>query len=1523
MTKGPLERKTMKEEIETQTSERLFVLSANDKSSTEKAMQKLGVYLEQRPEIFQNDLLSNLAYTLGQRKSLHSWRIAITASSSADLVVALSCGKILPCKQDLQDLSIGWVFTGQGAQWWAMGRELYDQYPIYTAAIDRADAHLRRIGADFSLKTELTKDETATLVNAAYISQPSCTAIQLALVDLLQSWGLRPSAVVGHSSGEIGAAYAAGIIGFEDAMTIAYHRGRLIPVLKKKFPTLDGCMMAVGAGESQITPLIDRIHPSLGQARVACINSPSSVTVSGDSKAVDELGFIIQETYPDMFVRKLQVDTAYHSHHMNLVAKDYTESLHGLALPKDSGIRFYSSLLGRLTTGYELDASYWVQNLTCPVRFDEAVQSMCLPVDDSKTGVNHLIELGPHAALQGPIKQILRHVGGPVSKIGYTSVLSRKKDAVQTALSLAGSLFVKGVVLDMSAVNFPKPLERPPQVLIDMPRYPWNHSTKFYHENRFTQTHKFYNAPRNDIIGILAPYSNDLEPTWRNIVRLDDLPWLRHHQMQGLTLFPIAGFLVMALEAAAQSSFISDVQYDNIVVHDLVVENPAMLTEEELEMTITLRNTRHLSSNELLHDFVIRSWSKSKGWTEHCTGGVAVKAANLNEVDSKRTNQTRQEKLETKLTTMTRQATHSVPTGSMYEQLAEIGVSYGASFQGLQNCHASSNGSVATIAQPNTLAEMPHHVETNYLLHPALIEQIISMYWPVFSTLGPLHTVHLPSRIGKTTVCLRACDRIKAPRHDLKAVCEASAPISAIQSNTISVFAFDPSGEAVIAIEDLSISPILESSINAEDTGPQELCYKLEWEPVSSQLDVEEQTVGQPVFDADVVIIHGETDLQYTMASALSAQINDLAGMQPTTGTLDSVLAYTEDKLCIFLTEIDQPILADLDKSQFEMLQRFLIKARGVLWIVHGAYARAKDPTANMVVGLSRTLRSEGTLMKFITLELDGHRDIEISSMVSTIARVFNMTLSTDSKMEETELLERDGLLHTPRMMNDHELNHYVDQQIHPSATEPTDFSNTQRPLRGMLRTPGVLDSLTFEDDESLQTPLMEEYVEFHVKAIGVNAADLEHSSTIGLECSGIVTAIGLRVPNVRVGDRIAAITMQGSLSAIARVHFRSLFKLPERLSFESAASMPLAYCNAVYAMIEQARLCEDDSVLIHDAASAVGQAAVAIAQNIGAQTWTTVRTKDEKHLLMREYGIAEDRIGFAAADTFQEEILDATRGRGVDVVFNTLSEIYLIQATWKCLADFGRLITVGSGSKTSDRSFTGKNASMFSVNIESLAKSRPTLLQRMLADVGQMLQYGKIQPIRLIKTFRVSEALAAFHHVHAAGLHGKAVIIPQDSDLIAVSNPEFLSSCVKRLLTDMQAPRIEKHHTLLRNDATYILIGGTGGLGRSMAKWMISKGGKNIVLLSRSGELKGKAKEQIDSLNVSGANIVVRRCDVANRADVEDLILTGLKDMPPVRGIIHGAMVLHVCVFVTLRCFFIDDTLGRPLRAHDLRAIH
>lgn len=1366
MTRGPLERKTMKEEIDTQTFERLFILSANDKTSTEKAMQSLGVYLEQRPEVFQNDLLSNLAYTLGQRKSLHPWRIAVTASSAVDLVEALSSGKVIPCKQELEMLRMGWVFTGQGAQWWAMGRELYQQYPIYASALEKADAHLVHIGAHFSLIEELGKDEATTQVNAAYISQPSCTAVQLALVDLLRSWGLQPAAVVGHSSGEIAAAYAAGFITFGDAMTIAYHRGRLVPILKKEHPALNGCMMAVGAGEMQIRPLLDRIPLSLGQARIACINSPSSVTISGDEGAVTVLQALLETTYPGMFARKLQVDTAYHSHHMNLVAKEYTEALCGLEPPVSSKIRFYSSLLGRPASSKELDATYWVQNLTCAVRFDEAMQSMCQPISDFKTGVNLLCEIGPHAALQGPIKQILKHVGGAASKIPYASVLARKRDAVQTALTMAGILFVKGAVLNMSLVNFPKPLERPPQVLVDMPRYAWNHSSKFYHESRFTKIHKFHDAPKNDIIGVLAAYSNDLEPTWRNVVRLDDLPWLRHYQMQGVTIFPISGFLAMALEAIAQKALATETHWDSIEIENLVIKSPVMLAEEELEMTITLRPGQDDSGGSKSHEFIIRSWSQSKGWTDNCNGVIALLYMDNNEVDGLRSQRLKRQVTYSKSVEITQAATECVLSSHMYAQLAEIGVSYGASFQGLQNCHASACGSAALITTADTSVEMPHHHETNYIIHPAFVEQLISMYWPVFTAMGSLSTVHLPSSIGKATISSRALRLPRAPGSTLQAICEPKGPLVGNTSNKLSMYAVDGAGETIITVEDLSISPILELQTGTELDNIHELCYKLDWEPMSGLKEGDTKQVEQPCCDSEVVIVHGETDMQHTIASLLASRLIESFGVKTAICTVTNIAHDTTDKLYIVLTELERPLLATMSAPQFEVLKFMLTTAQGVLWMVHGS----KSPDANMILGLSRALRSEGTLSKFVTLELDEGRELEPLEVVTSAFRVFLLTLDTHSTTEETEFREVNGTLVTPRIIHDHDLNGYIHNQVHPAAAEPARLCDIERPLHGSLAVPGAVESLIFDDDNRLQCPLQRNHVEIWVKAIGLNAVDSSETSAIGLECSGTITAIGSDVPNLHVGERVVAMTMQGSLSTVVRVDSRSVLSIPDNISFESAASMPIAYCTAIYALIDQARLMEGETVLIHDAASPIGQAAVTVAQMIGAHVWVTVKTEEEKMLIMQQFSISQDKIWSVGSSYFAERIRHVTQGNGLDVVLNTQTDQRTMRATWSCLAKFGRFIKIGDEQAIQLNIPHGKSATVLSADIIALAEYRPQIMHRTLADVARMLRYRQIQPLHRIKSFNASETPSALQYVAGLGPHGKSVIVLKEGDLVTVS---------------------------------------------------------------------------------------------------------------------------------------------------------
>lgn len=673
LEKAPLAKKNPNEPAEAAApTKRLFVLTANDKATLEVQMKNLIVYLEQRPEMFQKDLMSNLAYTLGQRRSHLAYKIAVPATTSFEFIQTLSSGGATPAKES-EPLRLGFIFTGQGAQWHAMGRELYEHYPVFTASLDAADKCLAALGSEWSLVEELSKDAKSSLVGLAHVSQPACTAVQLALVDLLRSWGIRPHAVAGHSSGEIAAAYAAGCVTFENCMAVAYHRGRLTPILKNRYPELRGTMMAVGCTKEEGQAMVDELQEK--ECRIACFNSPTSLTISGDEPAVAELEKAMEKK--GLFNRRLVVDSAYHSHHMEMVAKDYIDAIQYLDQPTPTDVKFHSSLLGQFIEGDKLQASYWVDNLTCPVRFCEAVQSMVAPTELHKTGVNMLVELGPHAGLQGPIKQILKDLGGAAMKIPYASALIRKRDAVDTALELAGNLFTKGASLNFEAINFPNP-GKTPMVLIDMPRYAWNHSQKYWHESRFTLKKKNRPAARNDILGSLAPYSNDFEPTWRNIVRTDDLPWLRHHKIQSLTLYPMAGFIAMAIEAAVQRAAAREIEFDTFELRDVSVHSPLMITDEDVEMNITLRASQEgtLVSSETWDEFRILSWGANKGWTEHCKGLIAVKSHESNDVDTARQALETETTLKSTIASINKASTIVVAKNTMYDALNDLGVAY-------------------------------------------------------------------------------------------------------------------------------------------------------------------------------------------------------------------------------------------------------------------------------------------------------------------------------------------------------------------------------------------------------------------------------------------------------------------------------------------------------------------------------------------------------------------------------------------------------------------------------------------------------------------------------------------------------------------------------------------------------------------------------------------------------------------------------------------------------------------------------
>ncbi|KAK2623593.1 hypothetical protein QTJ16_007147 [Diplocarpon rosae] len=1502
-------------------AKRLYVLSANDKPSLEGRMHDLTVYLEQRPEVFQNSLLPNLAYTLGQRRSHLAHKVAIPARGSAELIPALASNDI-PSSRSVAEPKIGFVFTGQGAQWHAMGRELFDAYPVFAATMERIDQYLTELGADFSLLDELSKGAESSKVSTAHISQPACTAVQLALTDLLKSWGIRPSAVTGHSSGEIGAAYAAGALSLESCVTIAYFRGQMIVLLKEKYAELKGAMMAVGGSPGDVCALIKLLKK--GKATVACINSPSSITVSGDEEAINELQAAVEEE--QMFNRRLRVDTAYHSHHMELVADDYRETIKDVKSQRADSVFFHSSLKGCQVRTTDLGPSYWVENLICPVRFSEALQSMCASTDGSSIPcVDVLLEIGPHAALEGPVKQILKSMGANYTKIPYSAVLLRNEDSVDTALQLAATMFMKGVEINFEAINFPFPGIKVPALLTNLPRYSWNHSTKYWHESRIAERHSNRPFARNDLIGTLASYSNDLEPTWRNIIRADDVPWVRHHRMQNMSVYPMAGYIAMAVEAASQRAVLRNVTFDKFELREVTVSRPLVIHEGmDLEANITLRafaeGTR--ASSDAWDEFRIFSWAKDRSWIEHCRGLIsAVKSAGGNVVDGAQQKLDAKLALVSKMNAFTDACTSEVDTLEMYETLSAVGAGYGQTFQGLENCRAGNNHAVADLIVPDTAAVMPKGYEPDFIIHPAFLDQFIQIVWPIFGAgWKGLDVLYMPSFV-KSMSLSKSVTRKSGDR--MRVFATGNPTLAHPAATKLSLFATssDIGDEALISMESLVMTPVFDSSDVSSCGANRELCFKLQWEalpakythaggadtPVSFTSDAEVTDevdfarisgldvslnggmygmLTPPTFDTDVAIICDETT-QPDLLCSLQDLIVDLTQRIPTVYSFGSV--ETEGKVCIVLSELAKPIVSNLSSADFQYIQKMLASAVGALWVVRGAYTNSSNPDAEMVIGMARSVRSE-TLLKFVTLDLGASPELSSTGAAEKIFEVLKLTFSSDSPAvgADMEFQERNGTLFIPRVVHDVEMDKFVHQETQcPAAPSLQPFNQLGRPLKIAIETPGALDTIYFTDDLAVGTPLPDFEVEIQVMATSMNFKDIMtsmgqlSSGYLGVECAGIISAVGSKVIDLNVGDRVCAMS-QGAYATYTRCLETSTHKISQSMSFEDASTIPVIYCTAFYSLFDLGRLIKGESVLIHAAAGGVGQAAIILCQMTGAEIFATVGSVAKKEFLMSEYHIPEDHIFYSRNTSFAKAINRATNGQGVDVVLNSLAGDAL-RETWDCLAHFGRFIEIGkldimSNSRLEMARFE-HNAIFASVDLTVVAAERPKIMKRLLSDIFGLIGKGLVKPISPIAVFPISDVESAFRTLQGGKIMGKIVLVPKPDDQV-------------------RAVPCKTPKNLLQADASYVIIGGTGGLGRSMSRWMIQKGARNIVLLSRSGKTDGKVGDLIDEAKTLGANIVVKACDVTSQDHVEKLVSTDLSHLPSIKGVIHAAMVLDDVLF-------------------------
>ncbi|KAL4784866.1 hypothetical protein BJX76DRAFT_367271 [Aspergillus varians] len=792
--------------------------------------EKLAAYLAENQVS-----IADVAATLSSRRTMHRFRSFAIASGLDSAIEHIQ--DPLPVAQWKSKLDsvprLGFVFTGQGAQWFAMGRSLLEQSPLFLQTLERCDTILQALPQDrpsWSVVGELQKSQQDSNLSQTEYSQPICTAVQLGLLAVLAQWGIKPSGVVGHSSGELAATYAAGLLSFENALVAAYYRGVHMGSGAAAPGSVPGAMMAVGMTEVEVTA---ELEPYAGRIAIAAMNSPTSFTVSGDEDAVVELQQALTER--KVFARRLQVAQAFHSHHMLPLAPGYKDALAaypGFKGNKAQSAVMVSSVTGRIADPATMRPEYFTANMTGMVKFSDALSELVLDEEDQRR-IDVLVEIGPHPALKGPANQTLDQLK---LKLPYLGTLDRKVDAYESLLRTAGQLFALGYPVNLEEVNRNQFLDERGEASsiqvgesnIPLPSYAWDHNDRHWAETRLINEHRL-RPFRHSILGARVPGSLETRPRWRNFLRLSEISWLPDHSIDGKVIFPAAGYLNMAVEAAASlvDGAIREFELVDVSVKSaLVISDKDMGTETMVEFVPAVESAE--TSSSIWKHFVVLSVDETGTQREHCTGMIRV------EVGSPDTLHSSSASSKTTVKELREQSFRSMERIRFYQRLHGMGLQYGETFQ-LMTGNVESGDGIATAPitwKPHLFTREEGDIS---IIHPALLD---ACFHPVFASvegkLGQtLRAPYVPTFIRSLRVSgLLDAWKTLETGYEGDVLVETSALGPRTATNDVRVH-LKEEGHLLIDIQGLKLTSLGD---NEADETKRSLFFGTQWKPMFSAL---------------------------------------------------------------------------------------------------------------------------------------------------------------------------------------------------------------------------------------------------------------------------------------------------------------------------------------------------------------------------------------------------------------------------------------------------------------------------------------------------------------------------------------------------------------------------------------------------------------------------------------------------------------------------------------------------------------
>ncbi|AUX29428.1 MULTISPECIES: non-ribosomal peptide synthetase/type I polyketide synthase [Sorangium] len=1399
----------------------LLPLSAKSPEALKALAQAYASHLARAPAE-DTASIGDIAYTASVRRGHHEHRLALVGGSLEALRASLDAflrdethaclaqGRAEPGPRP----RLVFVYPGQGSQWVGMGRALLDEEPVFRAAMDACDHAIQR-EAGFSLLEELRAGASASRLERIDVVQPALFAMEVALSTLWRSWGVHPDAVVGHSMGEVAAAHVAGVLSLEDGARIVCRRSRLLRRLSGQ-----GAMALVGLS-------LDRAEEALSgyedRLSVAVSNSERSSVLSGDPGALDEV--LARLSQANVFCKRVKVDVASHSPQVDPLRSELLDALSGLA-PGAATLPIYSTVTGRAREGAGFGPEYWVENLRRPVRFSQAVQRLIAD------GHALFLEVSPHPILLPALEEGL-DVGGQ-SGAALPS-LRRGEEERRNLLESLGALYTRGYPVEWRRL-YPNGGR-----CVRLPTYPWQRQRLWIEVARGSTAVRGAVDTGHPLLGAQLPVAG-AGAVFEAVLG----PSLDDHRVFGEPVVPATVMLELARAAATRQPGSGRAR-----VKALELTVPLVLPASgELRMQVVMSDAPAGSAAVGVYSQAA-SAPAGEAWTLHARGHVEPLPTDA-------------EPPALDLAEARARCSAAVDVAALYAAWRDLGLDYGPAFQGITALWQGEGEAVARVGLPAG-ASGSALADTACGVPPALLDAALQALSAAMPLLAKGH-VYLPVEVGEFTAWQPGATAFWVYARGTS----APGPEAEVLSGDVTVL--DERGGVLADVRGVRLKRADENALRRPRSPvPRSSLYQVAWREAAPAPDVKTPSgawlllaEGSALGDAvaarlrsagaqcTTLALHQDAALRGGELRATASRVGEALG-RAVAAAAEAGRQPLEGVVCLWGTSAateagrspadaaEALAAAGLAVAQALARQGAKVLSR-LWWVTEGAQAvrRGEQVAAQLAPlwGLGRVVMQEHPDLGCTLLDLEPGAEDAVEALWSEITRAD----------EENQVAWRSGKRLAARL---------VEAPAAAALAVPDAAS-----YRVEIAQRGLLEQLRVVAADR-RAPAAGE-IEIEVTASGLNFRDVlsalgmypGEAGPLGSECAGTVTAAGAGVEDLAPGDAVLALA-PGAFSRFVTVDARLAIRQPAGLSAAQAATVPVAFVTALYALREVGRLQPGERVLIHAAAGGVGMAAVQIAQWLGAEVLATA--SPPKWAAVRGMGVRH--VASSRTLAFVDDCRAATQGAGVDVVLNSLSGAF-VDASAALLSPNGRFLELG---RTDVRSAAAMTAAYpgISYRVLDVCDVGPDHIQQMLRDIAGGLASGHLRPLP-VRSFATTDAESAFRWMAQARHTGKVALLP------APVAP---------------APAVPASSTVL-------ITGGLGALGLHVARWLWEEHHVQHLVLAGRRAPEGDRLAAVEALRAAGARVTVAQADVADAAQVKAL-LDAIPEELPLRGVIHAAGVL------------------------------